>query len=85
LITRHKLEEIIIEYLEMNKKRASLLEISQYIWEKYENHLRESGKIFYTWQYDLRWAANSLRRKGVIKSGLRKGLWELVGFDKKSK
>lgn len=32
-------------------------DVAKYVWEKYESELKASGDILYTWQYDLRWAA----------------------------
>jgi len=38
------------------------------------------GDLFYTWQYDMRWAATKLRRDGKLKAATRspKGTWELT-------
>jgi len=40
-------------------------------------------KHFFTWQYDIRWAANLLRRSGLMKPAESSphGLWELSGKD----
>ncbi|MFT4150441.1 MAG: hypothetical protein QM656_09605 [Paracoccaceae bacterium] len=48
---------------------AKLVEVAKYIWENHEQELRSSGDLFYTWQYDMRWAATSLRRAGVMAEG----------------
>ena len=60
--------------------RARLVEIAKHIWEHRERDLRESGELFYTWQYDMRWAANRLRRRGIMKSVTvsPSGIWELA-------
>ena len=78
LISRKVLSEIIIECLKKSNGRSTLLEVSKYVWDNYENELRESGKIFYTWQYDLRWAANELRKLGIMKNSADKIYWVLV-------
>lgn len=54
-------------------------DVAKYVWHKYEDALRESGDMLYTWQYDLRWAAQSLRDTGVLKAvdGRRDLPWEL--------
>ncbi len=49
---------------------ARVLEVTKEIWSKHENDLRQAGDAFYTWQYDIRWAADELRRTGNL--GLRK-------------
>ena len=57
---------------------ASLLYVAKYIWENYELELRNSD-LFFTWQYDMRWAANTLRRRGVMlpANDDRRGKWTL--------
>jgi hypothetical protein len=58
---------------------AKLLEVSKHIWRHHQAELSESGDLFFTWQYDMRWAANRLRSKGTMKvvSASPKGVWEL--------
>ena len=45
---------------------GDLLDICKAVWEKHEADLRASGDLFYTWQYDIRWAGTKLRKKGVL-------------------
>lgn len=54
--------------------------MSKYIWDKYEQELKASGSMLYTWQYDLRWAAQRLRNEKKLKPvHKRRDLpWELV-------
>lgn len=58
---------------------ATLVEVSRRIWEQHEEELRASGDLFYTWQYDLRWAAHRLRRSGRMKAAedAPSGTWQL--------
>ncbi len=60
--------------------RASLVEVARIIWKHHETDLRSSGNLFFTWQYDMRWAANRLRRRSVMKSVVMSpsGIWELA-------
>ncbi|MGH7899842.1 MAG: hypothetical protein ACREQQ_17940 [Candidatus Binatia bacterium] len=41
--------------------------------------MKQAGDLFYTWQYDLRWAAKRLRDVGKMKAvhGERGQPWEL--------
>ncbi|WP_217636911.1 hypothetical protein [Dendrosporobacter quercicolus] len=57
-----------------------LIDVCKYVWEHYEKELKASGNLFYTWQYDIRWAATRLRKAGVMKSADEEesGIWELV-------
>lgn len=68
------------EALYENKGSGNVIEIAKIIWKNHETDLKMSGDLFYTWQYDYRWAATHLRQKGVLKSAKDspRGVWELV-------
>ena len=70
----------LIEALKAHNGRASIAELCKYIWEKYENELRRSGDLFFTWQFDIRWAATYLRKKGIMRAVelSPRGIWELA-------
>ena len=70
----------LIEALKAHNRSASIVEICRYVWDKYENELRRSGDLFYTWQYDIRWAATELRKKNIMRPVhiSPKGIWELL-------
>jgi hypothetical protein len=42
------------------------VQVSREVWRQHESDLRNSGDLFYTWQYDIRWAAQRLRNDGVL-------------------
>lgn len=77
MLSKQDLSDIIIECIKLNNGRASVLEVSKYIWTNYEKELRSSGDIFYTWQYDYRWQATELRKKGILKKHDNSRYWEL--------
>jgi len=52
---REDMRNWLIEALKANKGSASIVEVCKYVWENYENELRRSGDLFFTWQYDIRW------------------------------
>lgn len=58
---------------------ATLLEVAKHIWQEHEPDLRRSGSLFYTWQYDMRWAATKLRHRSVLRPADESptGVWEL--------
>lgn len=62
------------------EKKAFPKDVARYIWENYKNELMRSGDMLYTWQYDVRWAAQDLRNSGVLKpvNGRRDLPWELA-------
>lgn len=51
--------------------RGRIPEVARQIWEEHESDLRESGDLFYTWQYDMRWAALHLDRTSSMPMLLR--------------
>lgn len=71
----------VVEALDQLGGTAGVLEVSRQVWKNHEDALRESGDLFYTWQYDLRWAATRLRKDGRLQPspgrGLREG-WALT-------
>jgi hypothetical protein len=80
MITRESLKKIVVEALKANDGRAYVADVCKYIWDNYESELKNSGRILYTWQYDVRWAAQKLRDNGTLKPvyGNRKKPWELA-------
>ena len=70
----------VVAAIKANGGSSSPIEVSKYIWAEHEQDLRASGDLFYTWQYDLRWAAQKLRDSGVleVKDGRRTGGWHLA-------
>lgn len=45
---------------------ATIVEVAIHIWSNHESELRESDRLFYTWQYDMRWCALELRKSGTL-------------------
>lgn len=73
------LTQWILEALEAAGGSAHHVRIAEAIWKEYEYELRTSGDLFYTWQYDLRWAAQKLRDGGRLQAaaGRGDGVWRL--------
>jgi hypothetical protein len=59
---------------------ATIVDVAKEIWTAHEGDLREMSDSFYTWQYDMRWAAWKLRSQGEIKPANEspRGYWELT-------
>lgn len=76
---RDVLEMWILESLKEMNGSASLLEVCKWVWINKEKELRSSGDLFFTWQYDIRWAATRLRKKGMLQDAVVSptGIWEL--------
>jgi hypothetical protein len=65
-MNRETLVPIVEKAVRHHKGRASHAAVAKYIWDHHEKDLRGSGAFFYKWQYDARWAADELKRRGVL-------------------
>ncbi|MGO4597306.1 hypothetical protein [Terrabacter sp. 2RAF25] len=61
------LKDWVLEALESLGGSGSVLAVSKKIWARHEDDIVSSGDLFYTWQYDVRWAAQKLRDSGRLK------------------
>ena len=60
--------------------KATIVEVAKVVWKDNRPTIEKSGDMLYTWQYDLRWAADILRRQGHLRptSHVDRGVWELA-------
>ena len=74
---RDDLKLWVVQALKSMGGKGSIVDICRHIWENHEAELKASGDLFYTWQYDMRWAGQRLRddRKLDPPSGR---LWRLA-------
>jgi hypothetical protein len=79
LATKNDIKDWVLDALSKHGGSATLVQVATHIWDKHEEDLRASGDLFYTWQYDVRWAATELRKSGkMIGADLSpKGNWVL--------
>ena len=80
MATKEDLQSWVTKALKDNGGSAALVQVAKHIWDHHETDLKQSGNLLYTWQYDMRWAANVLRHSKVMKSIdiSPRGTWELV-------
>ena len=80
MINRDTLKEWTAEALQDLGGRAKLRDVMKKVWEKHKGEIETAGDAFYTWQYDIRWAATALREEKKMKSKAEspKGIWELA-------
>ena len=71
--------EWICKALEKTGGEATILYLAKEIWAAHEYEIRASGKLLYTWQYDMRWAAFQLRKDGRMApaAATPRGAWAL--------
>lgn len=79
-MTRQDLPEKLYNILKSMGGKGTILEICKAFWAEYEIDLKKSGDLFYTWQYDIRWAATELRKSKRMRSTeeSQRGIWELT-------
>lgn len=67
------------EALEELGGKATILDVCKAVWRNHGHEIKENDDLFYKWQYEIRWAADLLRRKGELKGSTdsEKGTWEL--------
>ncbi len=80
MATKEDLSGWLIEALRANNGSASIVEVCKTVWNNYENELRGSDDLFFTWQYDIRWTATRLQNKGILRpaESSPSGIWELA-------
>lgn len=79
-MTKEMLPDLLYGILRDMGGHGSIISICKRFWSEYENELRNSGDLFYTWQYDIRWAATTLRKTGrMIDAKVSpSGVWEII-------
>lgn len=80
MVGRDEFRYFVVEALRSLGGSGTVLEVTKRVWQVHEHDLRASGDLFYTWQYDVRWAAQYLRNNGYMKAvgGDRRAPWELT-------
>jgi hypothetical protein len=77
---KENLQEWVMEAIESLGGGGTVVEVSREVWRRHEGDLREAGDLFYTWQYDIRWAAQELRDRGQLMPAdqVPRGVWALA-------
>ena len=72
----------VYEALKDHQGSATVLEVAKHIWHHHKDEI-ESTESFYSWQYDFRWGATDLRKKGIMLEANKsqRGIWELKDID----
>jgi hypothetical protein len=76
---KENLQEWVMEAIE-SLGGGTVVEVSREVWRRHEGDLREAGDLFFTWQYDIRWAAQELRDGGQLMPAdqVPRGVWALA-------
>lgn len=88
-MTRKDLPDILYQLIKELGGSAPMMTIFRKFWINHKSELKEVDDIFYTWNYDIRWAATKLRKEGRMKPASRQenthgsnfsptGIWEII-------
>ena len=79
MANRDDLQKWVLQALRANGGTGNIVQVAKYLWTHHESELRASGDMFFTWQYDMRWACTKLRERKLVQpaedSG--RGEWKL--------
>lgn len=78
MATKADLKPCVIEALTALNGGGRVIEVAKRIWQEHEDDLRHSGGLFYTWQYDMRWAAQDLQDEGKLSKAGKNRSWVLT-------
>ena len=79
MASRSDLQDWVIQAIKFHGGKASIVQAAKHIWQHHEDELRSSGDLFYTWQYDMRWACTRLRERKIVQAAETsdRGEWKL--------
>ncbi len=66
MATKHDLQPWVVDALKRLGGAGGVVLVCREVWAQHGDELEASGDLFYTWQYDIRWAAQQLRDAGVM-------------------
>jgi hypothetical protein len=74
------LKRWLLESLTSLGGQGTIVEICRDVSRSHSADLEAEGDLLFTWQYDIRWAATTLRQEGVLKAANEspRGVWELA-------
>ncbi|MDD4815529.1 MAG: hypothetical protein PHQ62_00095 [Clostridia bacterium] len=88
-MTRKDLPDILYNIIHQLGGKPNMMEIFKKFWKEYGSNFTTDDDIFYTWNYDIRWAATQLRKQRKMKPASTrentygedvssKGIWEII-------
>jgi hypothetical protein len=77
MASRDDLVDWVYDAVKRSGGTASVVQVAKQLWTSHEDELRRSSDLFYTWQYEMRWAAQKLRDSGRLTYAKRgtKNVW----------
>jgi hypothetical protein len=80
MVKREDIQDWVVAALKDHNGSASIVQVARHIWMHHEKELQTSGDLFFTWQYDMRWACTRLREHKVVQAAeiSKRGQWCLT-------
>lgn len=80
ILKKYDLQDLLYNAINAMGGKANIIDVCKYVWAHHEKDLKKSGDLFYTWQYDIRWAAVELRKNNRMKAAEKSpnGIWEII-------
>lgn len=78
--SRDSLRRWVLEAL-LELRSAHVPKVAKHIWDNHKTELEDSGDLFYTWQYAMRWEAQKLQHEGKILKRGKTGIWDFTAFE----
>jgi len=66
MVSKSDLDTWVLEAVTEIGGEVTPLAIAKHIWQNHAAEIEQSGDLFFTWQYDARWAVQNLRRAGKL-------------------
>ena len=66
MANKNDLQLWVVEALKELGNQGTIIQVAKIIWKNHKQDLEQSGDLFYTWQYDVRWAGTYLRRRNLL-------------------
>ncbi len=78
-ISRSTMSQWVLEALQQLGGSAVHLEVARRVWQNHGADIQAAGDYFFEWQYELRWAADLLRREATMAPAdpAARGTWAL--------
>ena len=77
MASRSDLKQWVFEALQ-NLGPATVPDIAKHIWDNHQDELTQSGDLYYTWQYAMRWEGQKLQTEGKLRKNGKGRIWELT-------
>ncbi len=76
---RDDLQQWVLEALRDIGGSGNIVQVAKHLWKHHEQDLRASGDMFFTWQYDMRWACTKRRERKLVQPAedSARGEWKL--------